>query len=197
MCQTLFYSFCSVLELIKDVDKLSRGLQNLHIAKALFVRYFATSLYHTIWEKVQHWLWGRTAAPGGMWWFEVLKWKDCAGPRLLEGCRVPLKNSILYLDDAYILIIVFIFLQIIFYIIATIGVVLTKYHTVSELLKLLSNDTLDTREKISIILTIGHCTEVCGKIFFFFLSVFIELLYTNNFNGIIYQDWKMKGNSFK
>ncbi|NXW29201.1 TERB1 protein, partial [Phaetusa simplex] len=40
------------------------------------------------------------------------------------------------------------------------GVVLTKYHTVSELLKLLSNDTLDTGEKISIILTIGHCTEV-------------------------------------
>ncbi|KAM8983998.1 telomere repeats-binding bouquet formation protein 1 [Ara ararauna] len=46
---------------------------------------------------------------------------------------------------------------------STIGVVLTKYHTVSELLKLLSNDTLDTREKISIILTIGHCTEVCEE----------------------------------
>ncbi|KAM9626100.1 telomere repeats-binding bouquet formation protein 1 isoform 19-T24 [Morphnus guianensis] len=43
------------------------------------------------------------------------------------------------------------------------GVVLTKYHTVSELLKLLSNDTLDTGEKISIILTIGHCTEVCEE----------------------------------
>ncbi|NWX53284.1 TERB1 protein, partial [Steatornis caripensis] len=41
------------------------------------------------------------------------------------------------------------------------GFVLTKYHTVSELLKLLSSDTLDTGEKISIILTIGHCTEVC------------------------------------
>uniref|UniRef100_A0A8C6YVN2 Telomere repeat binding bouquet formation protein 1 n=1 Tax=Nothoprocta perdicaria TaxID=30464 RepID=A0A8C6YVN2_NOTPE len=40
------------------------------------------------------------------------------------------------------------------------GVVLAKYHTVSELLKLLPNDTLDTGEKISIILTIGHCTEV-------------------------------------
>lgn len=51
------------------------------------------------------------------------------------------------------------------------GVVLTKYHTVSELLKLLSNDTLDTGEKISIILTIGHCTEVCGKVFSFFFSV--------------------------
>uniref|UniRef100_A0A672UD32 Telomere repeat binding bouquet formation protein 1 n=1 Tax=Strigops habroptila TaxID=2489341 RepID=A0A672UD32_STRHB len=54
---------------------------------------------------------------------------------------------------------------------STIGVVLTKYHTVSELLKLLSYDTLDTREKMSIILTIGHCTEVC--------------------------EWKMKGNSIK
>ncbi|NWS51876.1 TERB1 protein, partial [Chunga burmeisteri] len=43
------------------------------------------------------------------------------------------------------------------------SVVLTKYHTVSELLKLLSNDTLDTGEKISIILTIGHCTEVCEE----------------------------------
>ncbi|XP_026712319.1 telomere repeats-binding bouquet formation protein 1 [Athene cunicularia] len=43
------------------------------------------------------------------------------------------------------------------------GVVLTKYHTVSELLKLLSNDILDTGEKISIILTIGHCTEVCEE----------------------------------
>ncbi|GAB0195527.1 telomere repeats-binding bouquet formation protein 1 [Grus japonensis] len=46
---------------------------------------------------------------------------------------------------------------------AAMGVVLTKYHTVSELLKLLSNDTLDTGEKISIILTIGHCTEVCEE----------------------------------
>ncbi|KFP27332.1 Coiled-coil domain-containing protein 79, partial [Colius striatus] len=43
------------------------------------------------------------------------------------------------------------------------GVSLTKYRTVSELLKLLSNDTLDTGEKISIILTIGHCTEVCAE----------------------------------
>uniref|UniRef100_A0A8C4TXV0 Telomere repeats-binding bouquet formation protein 1 n=1 Tax=Falco tinnunculus TaxID=100819 RepID=A0A8C4TXV0_FALTI len=43
------------------------------------------------------------------------------------------------------------------------GVVLTKYHAVSELLKLLSDDTLDTGDKMSVILTIGHCTEVCGK----------------------------------
>ncbi|NXG75669.1 TERB1 protein, partial [Baryphthengus martii] len=43
------------------------------------------------------------------------------------------------------------------------SIVLTKYHTVSELLKLLSNDTLDTGEKISIILAIGHCTEVCEE----------------------------------
>ncbi|NXJ06433.1 TERB1 protein, partial [Odontophorus gujanensis] len=42
-------------------------------------------------------------------------------------------------------------------------VVLAKYHTVSELLNLLSNDTLDTGEKMSIILTIGHCTEVCEE----------------------------------
>ncbi|NXR71285.1 TERB1 protein, partial [Pycnonotus jocosus] len=43
------------------------------------------------------------------------------------------------------------------------SVVLAKYHTVSELLKLLSNETLSTGEKISIILTIGHCTEVCEE----------------------------------
>ncbi|NWZ38112.1 TERB1 protein, partial [Brachypodius atriceps] len=43
------------------------------------------------------------------------------------------------------------------------GVVLAKYHTVSELLKLLSNETLSTGEKISIILAIGHCTEVCEE----------------------------------
>ncbi|NXO14543.1 TERB1 protein, partial [Oriolus oriolus] len=43
------------------------------------------------------------------------------------------------------------------------GVVLAKYHTVSELLKLLTNETLNTGEKISIILTIGHCTEVCEE----------------------------------
>ncbi|NWT90606.1 TERB1 protein, partial [Lanius ludovicianus] len=43
------------------------------------------------------------------------------------------------------------------------GVVLAKYHTVSELLKLLSNETLNTGDKISIILTVGHCTEVCEE----------------------------------
>ncbi|XP_071899879.1 telomere repeats-binding bouquet formation protein 1 isoform X4 [Anas platyrhynchos] len=43
------------------------------------------------------------------------------------------------------------------------GGTLAKYHTVSELLNLLSNDTLDTGEKMSIILTIGHCTEVCEE----------------------------------
>ncbi|NWQ73217.1 TERB1 protein, partial [Columbina picui] len=46
---------------------------------------------------------------------------------------------------------------------STMSVVLTKYHTVSDLLKLLSSDTLDTGEKVSIILTIGHCTEVCEE----------------------------------
>ncbi|XP_023790757.1 telomere repeats-binding bouquet formation protein 1 isoform X2 [Cyanistes caeruleus] len=43
------------------------------------------------------------------------------------------------------------------------GVVLAKYHTVSELLKLLSNETLSTGEKASVILAIGHCTEVCEE----------------------------------
>jgi len=71
-----------------------------------------------------------------------------------------------------------------FNIIAAMGVVLSKYHTVSELLKLLSNDTLDTGEKISIILTLGHCTEVCGKIFFF-LSVSTKFSCINYLNGII------------
>ncbi|NXA06787.1 TERB1 protein, partial [Sapayoa aenigma] len=46
---------------------------------------------------------------------------------------------------------------------SALGVVLAKYHTVSELLRLLSHDTLSTGEKISIILTIGHCTEVCEE----------------------------------
>ncbi|NWV02914.1 TERB1 protein, partial [Ptilonorhynchus violaceus] len=46
---------------------------------------------------------------------------------------------------------------------SAVGVVLAKYHTVSELLKLLSNETLNTGEKVSIILTIGHCTEVCEE----------------------------------
>ncbi|NXG15333.1 TERB1 protein, partial [Grallaria varia] len=43
------------------------------------------------------------------------------------------------------------------------GVVLAKYHTVSELLKLLANEALNTGEKVSIILAIGHCTEVCEE----------------------------------
>uniref|UniRef100_A0A8D2N478 Myb-like domain-containing protein n=1 Tax=Zonotrichia albicollis TaxID=44394 RepID=A0A8D2N478_ZONAL len=43
------------------------------------------------------------------------------------------------------------------------GVVLAKYHTVSQLLKLLSNETLSTGGKTSIILAIGHCTEVCEE----------------------------------
>ncbi|NWU16365.1 TERB1 protein, partial [Cephalopterus ornatus] len=46
---------------------------------------------------------------------------------------------------------------------SALGVVLAKYHTVSELLKLLCNETLNTGEKTSIILTIGHCTEVCEE----------------------------------
>uniref|UniRef100_A0A8C5UGH4 Telomere repeats-binding bouquet formation protein 1 n=1 Tax=Malurus cyaneus samueli TaxID=2593467 RepID=A0A8C5UGH4_9PASS len=57
------------------------------------------------------------------------------------------------------------------------GVVLAKYHTVSELLKLLSNETLNTGEKVSIILTIGHCTEVCVV--------------------SLHQDWNMRESSTK
>lgn len=66
------------------------------------------------------------------------------------------------------------------------GVVLAKYHTVSELLKLLSNETLSTGEKISIILTIGHCTEVCGKICFFFscLSASPKFSSTDSSSGV-------------
>ncbi|NXS37222.1 TERB1 protein, partial [Pomatostomus ruficeps] len=44
---------------------------------------------------------------------------------------------------------------------SAVSVVLAKYHTVSGLLKLLSSETLNTGDKVSIILTIGHCTEVC------------------------------------
>jgi hypothetical protein len=42
-------------------------------------------------------------------------------------------------------------------------VVLSKYHIVSTLLALLLHESLDSREKFSIILAIGHCTEDCGK----------------------------------
>lgn len=73
-------------------------------------------------------------------------------------------------------------------------VVLAKYHTVSELLNLLSNGTLDTGEKMSIILTIGHCTEVCGKIFFFFSDIFTEFSYMSYFDGIISSNLVTSGN---
>ncbi|NXG10533.1 TERB1 protein, partial [Sakesphorus luctuosus] len=43
------------------------------------------------------------------------------------------------------------------------GAVLARYHTVSLLLNLLASETLSTGEKVSIILTIGHCTEVCEE----------------------------------
>lgn len=64
---TLSYS---VLELIKDVEKLSRGLQNLHIAKPLFIRSSTTSLYSTIWEKGQCWI-------RGVAWAELLHQGVC------------------------------------------------------------------------------------------------------------------------
>ncbi|XP_043351246.1 telomere repeats-binding bouquet formation protein 1 [Dermochelys coriacea] len=46
---------------------------------------------------------------------------------------------------------------------SAVGDVLVKYHIVSKLLKLLTYDTVDSGEKISIILTIGHCTEGCEE----------------------------------
>uniref|UniRef100_A0A8C8VEV4 Telomere repeat binding bouquet formation protein 1 n=1 Tax=Pelusios castaneus TaxID=367368 RepID=A0A8C8VEV4_9SAUR len=46
---------------------------------------------------------------------------------------------------------------------SAIGDVLLKYNIVSKLLRLLTYGTLDSGEKISIILTIGHCTEGCEE----------------------------------
>ncbi|GAB1293532.1 Telomere repeats-binding bouquet formation protein 1 [Apodemus speciosus] len=46
---------------------------------------------------------------------------------------------------------------------AAFALVLSKYHIVSTLLALLLHETLDSREKFSIILAIGHCTEDCEK----------------------------------
>uniref|UniRef100_A0A8D2E405 Telomere repeat binding bouquet formation protein 1 n=1 Tax=Sciurus vulgaris TaxID=55149 RepID=A0A8D2E405_SCIVU len=43
------------------------------------------------------------------------------------------------------------------------GVVLSKYHIVSKLLALLPNESLDSGEKFSIILALGHCTENCEE----------------------------------
>ncbi|XP_051829503.1 telomere repeats-binding bouquet formation protein 1 [Antechinus flavipes] len=44
-----------------------------------------------------------------------------------------------------------------------VGVVLAKYHIVSKLLTLLLHESLDSGEKFSIILTLGHCTEACEE----------------------------------
>ncbi|KAM7146469.1 telomere repeats-binding bouquet formation protein 1 [Macrochelys suwanniensis] len=46
---------------------------------------------------------------------------------------------------------------------SAVGDVLVKYQIVSKLLRLLTYDALDSGEKISIILTIGHCTEGCAE----------------------------------
>ncbi|XP_019391434.1 PREDICTED: telomere repeats-binding bouquet formation protein 1 [Crocodylus porosus] len=46
---------------------------------------------------------------------------------------------------------------------SAIGAVLSKYHIVPKLLRLLAYDTLDSGEKLSLILAIGHCTEVCEE----------------------------------
>ncbi|XP_004690555.1 PREDICTED: telomere repeats-binding bouquet formation protein 1 [Condylura cristata] len=45
----------------------------------------------------------------------------------------------------------------------TFGVVLSKYCIVSKLLALLLHESLDSGEKFSIILTLGHCTEDCAE----------------------------------
>nr|XP_021511029.1 telomere repeats-binding bouquet formation protein 1 [Meriones unguiculatus] len=46
---------------------------------------------------------------------------------------------------------------------STFTVVLSKYHIVSTLLALLLHESLDSGEKFSIILAIGHCTEDCEE----------------------------------
>ncbi|XP_003499732.1 telomere repeats-binding bouquet formation protein 1 isoform X1 [Cricetulus griseus] len=46
---------------------------------------------------------------------------------------------------------------------ATFSLILSKYHIVSKLLALLLHESLDSGEKFSIILAIGHCTEDCEE----------------------------------
>uniref|UniRef100_A0A452QFF1 Telomere repeat binding bouquet formation protein 1 n=1 Tax=Ursus americanus TaxID=9643 RepID=A0A452QFF1_URSAM len=46
----------------------------------------------------------------------------------------------------------------------TFGVILSKYQIVSKLLTLLLHESLDSGEKFSIILTLGHCTEDCAEV---------------------------------
>ncbi|XP_037018621.2 telomere repeats-binding bouquet formation protein 1 [Artibeus jamaicensis] len=45
----------------------------------------------------------------------------------------------------------------------TFGEVLSKYHIISKLLALLLHESLDSGDKFSIILTLGHCTEACEE----------------------------------
>ncbi|XP_045047898.1 telomere repeats-binding bouquet formation protein 1 isoform X3 [Desmodus rotundus] len=45
----------------------------------------------------------------------------------------------------------------------TFGEVLSKYHIISKLLALLLHESLDSGDKFSIILTLGHCTEACAE----------------------------------
>lgn len=60
------------------------------------------------------------------------------------------------------------------------GEVLSKYHIVSKLLALLLHESLDSEEKFSIILTLGHCTEVCGKYWIYLVCLLktVEWNYT-------------------
>lgn len=63
------------------------------------------------------------------------------------------------------------FLKICFAFAAAVGIHLPKYNIVPNLLKLLSYNILDSGERFSIILTLGHCTEVCGKILNYILFI--------------------------
>ncbi|XP_040838513.1 telomere repeats-binding bouquet formation protein 1-like [Ochotona curzoniae] len=46
---------------------------------------------------------------------------------------------------------------------STFGAILSKYHIVSKLLALLLHESLDSGEKFSIMLALGHCTEDCEE----------------------------------
>ncbi|XP_078525366.1 telomere repeats-binding bouquet formation protein 1 isoform X2 [Lissotriton helveticus] len=46
---------------------------------------------------------------------------------------------------------------------SAVGIVLSKYHIVSSLMKLLLHESMSTGDKFSIILTLGHCTDDCEE----------------------------------
>lgn len=53
-----------------------------------------------------------------------------------------------------------------------VGDILSRYNAVPNLLALLSYNILDSSEKFSIILTLGHCTDGCGKILVYFTKFY-------------------------